>query len=85
VTRRATKYERTNDEPTNDAPESLKTEIVPFERDLLGSLKRERREIEEEPSPSLPLSSRWNSALFVLVPPMETGCPPPFPPQGDPS
>jgi len=47
--------ERQND---GDAPESLKTEIVPFERDLLSS-PRQGREEEELPPPSLmPLEQR---------------------------
>jgi len=36
-----------------DAPESLKTEIVPFERDLLSS-PRQGREEEELPPPATP-------------------------------
>lgn len=59
-----------------DAPESLKTEIVPFERDLLGSPRRPGRGKEEEPSspPNVPLleqrTLRLRSANGNGLPPL---------------
>jgi len=77
-----TKEQTTNRQTTRRSPWKLKS--CPLKEICLARWE-ERRETEEEPSPSLPPPLQSHSALFVLVPPMETGCPPLFPPQRDPS
>lgn len=78
------KCESASNEPHDDAPESLKTEIVPFERDPFDSQRRQGREKEEEPFPSYLLVSLEQR---TLRPRSANGneLPPSPPQQGDPS